>query len=196
MLEKEKEKYAVLSEPYEYKSGGRTILVTSFYNTQAKATAEELIIKMLENRILNERNKKLSETFKINLDKEVLLNVFKSNYEREAIGATQTLSSAENDLGGNRTDRQQLQQYDTGRNIPDGQQLKSDGYEGDNFEAAFNCLRNAISESESKVRADESRRKNRSLDEKSRQSQRERSQSEKGNSRKKTKQRTRVIICK
>ncbi|MCC8098296.1 MAG: hypothetical protein LIO44_07085 [Eubacterium sp.] len=55
MLEQEKEKYAVLSEPYEYKSGGRTILVSSFYNTQAKATAEELIIKMLENRILNEK---------------------------------------------------------------------------------------------------------------------------------------------
>ncbi|MCD7855144.1 MAG: hypothetical protein LUG66_05980 [Clostridiales bacterium] len=55
MLEKEKEKYAVLSEPYEYKSGGRIILVSSFYNTQAKATAEELIIKMLENRILNEK---------------------------------------------------------------------------------------------------------------------------------------------
>ncbi|MCD7778319.1 MAG: hypothetical protein LUH47_07435 [Clostridiales bacterium] len=55
MLEKEKEKYAVLSEPYEYRSGGKTILVSSFYNTQAKATAEELIIKMLENRILNEK---------------------------------------------------------------------------------------------------------------------------------------------
>ncbi|MCD8239225.1 MAG: hypothetical protein LUC92_07820 [Clostridiales bacterium] len=52
MPEKEKEKYAVLSEPYEYRSGGKTILVSSFYNTQAKATAEELIIKMLENRIL------------------------------------------------------------------------------------------------------------------------------------------------
>ncbi|MCD8238791.1 MAG: hypothetical protein LUC92_09075 [Clostridiales bacterium] len=61
MLEKEKEKYAVLSEPYEYKSGGRTILVTSFYNTQAKATAEELIIKMLENRILNEKECDLYE---------------------------------------------------------------------------------------------------------------------------------------
>lgn len=55
MLEKEKEKYAVLSEPYEYKSDGKTILVSSYYNTQAKSTAEELIIKMLENSILNEK---------------------------------------------------------------------------------------------------------------------------------------------
>lgn len=131
------------------------------------------------------RNKKLSETFKLNLDKEVLLNEFESNYERETARATQTFGSAENDLGGNRADRQQLRQYDT-RGITTGsQRLKPDRYEGDNFEAAINCLRNAISESESKVRADESRRENRSLDEKSRQSQRERSQTEKSDLRKK-----------
>ncbi|MCC8014885.1 MAG: hypothetical protein LIO87_06780 [Eubacterium sp.] len=106
------------------------------------------------------RNKKLSETFKIKLGKEMLLDEFKSNYEREAAGTVQAFGSTENDIGGNRTDSQQLRQYDTGRNISDSQWLEPDGYEGDNFEAAIDCLRNAISQSESKIGADESRREN------------------------------------
>ncbi|MCD7855674.1 MAG: hypothetical protein LUG66_08700 [Clostridiales bacterium] len=55
MLEKEKEKYAVLSEPYEYKSDGKTILVSSFYNTQAKATAEENMLSRQTENSLSDR---------------------------------------------------------------------------------------------------------------------------------------------
>ncbi|MCD8096684.1 MAG: relaxase/mobilization nuclease domain-containing protein, partial [Lachnospiraceae bacterium] len=85
-------------------------IVTAVISAKDKATSQSEFVSLLERQNIKTvwqgnrkyitfsdsenhkvRNKKLSETFKLNLDKEVLLNEFKSNYTRTAAALRESI---------------------------------------------------------------------------------------------------------